>query len=146
MPDNKKLLLDINIRFRDLDAVGHVNHLSILNYFEEGRVAFIQDILGMDLMGTEFNEKLLFIVADISCKFLSQISLNDKLLLEQWVGTIKNKSFTLKYKLRDKNNQDRVFAVGESNHVFFDFKNNRVIPAPAEFSQIVAEYVEHGDD
>jgi|GEM_PF-6608142 len=49
MPENKKLHLDINVRFRDLDALGHVNHLSILSYFEEGRIAFAQQVLGLKL-------------------------------------------------------------------------------------------------
>lgn len=36
----------IRIRWRDLDAYGHVNNAVYLNYLEEARDAFIQKVLG----------------------------------------------------------------------------------------------------
>ena len=38
----------VNVRWRDVDALGHVNHAVFLTYLEEGRDAFYAQILGRD--------------------------------------------------------------------------------------------------
>jgi acyl-CoA thioester hydrolase len=40
----------VNVRWRDVDALGHVNHAVFLTYLEEGRDAFYSQILGGDPM------------------------------------------------------------------------------------------------
>jgi len=36
----------VNVRWRDVDALGHVNHAVFLTYLEEGRDAFYAQVLG----------------------------------------------------------------------------------------------------
>jgi acyl-CoA thioester hydrolase len=38
----------VDVRWRDVDALGHVNHAVFLTYLEEGRDAFFTQILGSD--------------------------------------------------------------------------------------------------
>jgi len=38
----------VDVRWRDVDALGHVNHAVFLTYLEEGRDAFFTNILGGD--------------------------------------------------------------------------------------------------
>jgi acyl-CoA thioester hydrolase len=38
----------VDVRWRDVDALGHVNHAVFLTYLEEGRDAFYQQTLGAD--------------------------------------------------------------------------------------------------
>jgi len=38
----------VDVRWRDVDALGHVNHAVFLTYLEEGRDAFYQQSLGAD--------------------------------------------------------------------------------------------------
>ncbi len=38
----------VNVRWRDVDALGHVNHAVFLTYLEEARDAFFMEILGAD--------------------------------------------------------------------------------------------------
>ncbi len=38
----------VDVRWRDVDALGHVNHAVFLTYFEEGRDAFFVRALGSD--------------------------------------------------------------------------------------------------
>ena len=40
----------VHVRWRDVDALGHVNHAVFLTYLEEGRDAFFTRILGGDPM------------------------------------------------------------------------------------------------
>ncbi len=39
---------EVNVRWRDVDALGHVNHAVFLTYLEEGRDAFYTHALGAD--------------------------------------------------------------------------------------------------
>jgi acyl-CoA thioester hydrolase len=38
----------VDIRWRDVDALGHVNHAVFITYLEEGRDAFYRKVLGAD--------------------------------------------------------------------------------------------------
>ena len=38
----------VNVRWRDVDALGHVNHAVFLTYLEEGRDAFFSEVLGSE--------------------------------------------------------------------------------------------------
>ena|SRR5215469_15274888 len=38
----------VDIRWRDTDALGHINHVVFLTYLEEGRDAFYMEVLGSD--------------------------------------------------------------------------------------------------
>ena len=38
----------VDVRWRDVDALGHVNHAVFLTYLEEGRDAFYTQLLGRD--------------------------------------------------------------------------------------------------
>ena len=39
---------EVNVRWRDVDGLGHVNHAVFLTYLEEGRDAFYTQALGRD--------------------------------------------------------------------------------------------------
>jgi acyl-CoA thioester hydrolase len=39
---------EVTVRWRDTDALGHVNHAVFLTYLEEGRDAFFAQVLGSD--------------------------------------------------------------------------------------------------
>jgi acyl-CoA thioester hydrolase len=39
---------EVNVRWRDVDGLGHVNHAVFLTYLEEGRDAFYARVLGRD--------------------------------------------------------------------------------------------------
>ncbi len=40
------VVLEITVRFRDLDAMGHVNNAVYLTYFEEARVEYLKAASG----------------------------------------------------------------------------------------------------
>ena len=128
--------IQINVRFRDIDGMGHVNNAVFFTYFEEGRKAFFQSIsTGSDL------SIFPFILAHIGCDFLSPIKLNTRLSLEMWVKEIGKKSFGLGYSLIDLTDASIKYAKGESVQVCFDYGENKSIAVPAELKQRLIEYL-----
>ena len=58
----------VNVRWRDTDALGHVNHVVFLTYLEEGRDAFYADVLGSDPH---------YVVARVEIDFRAEIQRDD---------------------------------------------------------------------
>ena len=124
----------IGVRFRDLDANGHVNHVVVFTYFEEGRKTFF---LGHSAPGPFVFP---FIMARISCDYLKSIKLDAGLLLQMWVSNIGNKSFNLCYKLTELSDESIIYAKGESVQVCYDYVQDKSIEIPLELKQTLDRY------
>jgi len=133
----KKFSINISIRFRDIDFMGHVNNAVFFTFFEEGRKAFLNKIFNIS-NPDDYN----FILAHISCDYLKPIKINDLITLQLWIGKTGSKSFTFIYKLINKEDDLLVYAKGESAQVFFDYKKNCTIQIPNEFIDKISEYTE----
>ncbi len=120
----------IDIRFKDLDALGHVNNAVFFTYFEEGRKNFFLKYSSV-LKPSEFG----FILAHISCDYLKPVRLTDRLKLRLIVGAIKNKSFVFHYSLMDRKDDSVVFARGESIQVCYDYSRNKSVPIPPSLKE-----------
>ncbi|MGE0085752.1 MAG: acyl-CoA thioesterase [Desulfococcaceae bacterium] len=124
----------INVRFRDLDAMGHVNNAVYFTYFEEGRKNFFRDI--SDSGKVDFP----FIMAHIGCDFLKPVKLSDQPVLKMQISSIGSKSFGLRYELVNGSDESPVFAKGESVQVCFDYKENRTIPVPGNLKEKLSAF------
>ena len=133
----KKFSINISIRFRDIDFMGHVNNAVFFTFFEEGRKAFLNKILNIS-DPDDYN----FILAHISCDYLKPVKINDLITLQLWIGKTGSKSFTFIYKLINKKDDLLVYAKGKSVQVFFDYKKNCTIQIPNEFIDKISEYTE----
>ena len=56
----------VGVRWRDTDALGHVNHAVFLTYLEEGRDAFLAETLGGDPM---------YVIARLEVDFRAEVRL-----------------------------------------------------------------------
>jgi acyl-CoA thioester hydrolase len=77
---------DIQVRFNDTDALGHLNNTAYALYAEQARVMFFHS-LGM--------EKITLILAHISLDFRKQVTFGDSVYVETKVEKIGNSSVTL---------------------------------------------------
>lgn len=125
MGNHQIFTTDIDLRFRDLDAMGHVNNAVYFSFFEHGRLKFLYSEDQKD----KFPD-MTFILAHASCDYLVPITLECDPVLHLWVKKIGGKSFTFKYRLVERENKDRIYATGESVQVYFDYQENRSIPTP----------------
>lgn len=63
----------IQIRWRDVDAYGHVNNAVYLNYLEEARDAWVQSVLG-PVSGTTWD----FVLARVEIDFRAELTQDDR--------------------------------------------------------------------
>jgi len=115
MVDHKVFTLDIAVRFRDIDAMGHVNNAVFFTYLEQGRIEFTQ--LTPDL-------GISFLLAHVSCDYIKPVMLGNQLTLRMWVNRIGTKSYGFQYEIVDSSDGSAVYATGESVQVLFDPAEN----------------------
>ena len=136
MPQNKIFSIDIEVRFRDLDALGHVNNAVFFTYFEEGRKNFSKSIFKVS-DPSDFT----FILAHVRCDYLKPIKFNDNIALQMWVQHIGNTSFSFGYKLVDDKDSSMVYATGESVQVCYDYSADSSMAVPDTMRVALSQYI-----
>ena len=113
----------IQVRFSDLDVLGHVNNTIYLSYFEMARVHYFKELLGE---GWDWN-KFGIVLAKNEVEYFKSVLLNHEPLITIFTEHIGSKSFTLGYELHVNN---ELFAKGKSIQVCFDASIQQSILVP----------------
>jgi acyl-CoA thioester hydrolase len=136
MHSEKLFSTNIEVRFRDLDALGHVNNAVYFTYFEEGRKHFSKKVFKVSDI-SDFK----FIMAHIQCDFIKPIQFDDHVILQMWVKDIGTKSFSFEYRLVDFSDETMVYATGESIQVCYDYEKNSSMEVPAIMRERLTRYL-----
>ena len=128
-------LLPIQIRFNDIDLMGHVNNSVYFNYFDLGRVAYFEEVFGDDV---EYRKNGV-VIAGTNTNFFKQINLNDKIEVVTKVVKIGNKSFDLHQQIRGINDQE-VKCESFTTMVCFDFVNNCTMIMPEQWRKDIRTF------
>lgn len=112
------------VRWRDLDGIGHVNNAVFFSYFEWARTMYWLTLRGVAQPGPESVE---FIVAHAECDFLRQLSLADDIDIMVMIGEIRNSSFDFLSEIRRISN-DELVAKGKVVAVLYSWSENRKLP------------------
>lgn len=77
---------DLQMRFADTDALGHVNNVSYVAYAETGRVDFLR-VLGKAVTS--------LILANVSVDYRRQVTFGEPIWIDSWVEGLGRSSITL---------------------------------------------------
>lgn len=127
---------DIQMRFRDIDGMGHVNNAVYLSYTELARTQFY-----MRHARKKTLEDIDFILAHVEIDFESQAVWGDEIQVVTWPSRIGTSSFTLTYEVIDQRN-GRLLARAKSVQVSYDYDQRRPKPIPPEFRAFLQEALE----
>ena len=114
---------NVQVRFSDIDILGHVNNVAYFAYFEMARIHYFHPLLGKDW--DWLNEGVVLVQNDAT--YLHPITLHDKPVITVTVTDIGTKSFTLGYHVFVN---DHICATGSSKLVCYDSNNQRSIEIP----------------
>jgi acyl-CoA thioester hydrolase len=126
----------VKIRFRDLDAFGHVNNAVYFTFMEVARVEYFAQI-GL-LKSGEFPSPF-FIIAEASCQFKAPIDMETSLIIQVRVSRLGNSSFDMEYRFVDEVS-DAMLAAGRTVQVTFDYAANRSVPLPNEWRVAITQF------
>jgi acyl-CoA thioester hydrolase len=114
---------DVEVRFRDCDAFGHVNNAVYLTYLEEARFGFWKRLSGATGMPRSF------ILARVECDYRLPVTLGDRLIVRVAVAAVGSTSFTLAYEVLLARTR-QVVATAKTVQVMYDYTAARSIPIP----------------
>jgi acyl-CoA thioester hydrolase len=118
----------IQIRFKDVDRLGHVNNANHITYFELARVEYFAALMG-DVQIDWDKESL--ILAKMEMEYKRPILLTDTIYVYTWISRIGGKSFDMSCSIVAKENgTETEVAKGLSVIVCFDYKANQTISIP----------------
>ncbi|NRA10846.1 MAG: acyl-CoA thioesterase [Crocinitomicaceae bacterium] len=113
----------IQVRFSDLDVLGHVNNNVYLSFFEIARVHYFGHMLGENWNWTTNG----VILAKNNVEYLKPVLLSHEPYVTLFVDYIGTKSFSLNYELHVNG---KLHTTGGSTLVCFDASINETISIP----------------
>ena len=122
--------LDIDVRYRDLDPVGHVNNAVYATYLEHTRTNYYADVLGLA------TEDLSFVLAHVEIDYENSVEADDDVRVGIRVSRIGNKSMTTDFRVEASG---ETAATAESVQVVID-EEGTPRPVPDEWRKAIIEY------
>lgn len=125
---------EIEIRFRDIDAMGHVNNAVYATYLEQARTRYFRDVLETDL------SSISTVLASLTIEFRRPIELADESInVDIDVPELGDSSLPMTYELQTA---DEVVATAESTQVHFDSTAGEARPIPEPLRARIRSYHE----
>lgn len=122
-----KLLLEtpIELRWRDLDALNHVNNASFLTFFEEARLRWFAR-LAEAWQGAHYSP----VLAAVHLNYRRQLSWPNAVLVTLHCERVGTTSLTLAHRLVAADDKNLVYADGNSVLVWVDPGSGKPVPLP----------------
>jgi acyl-CoA thioester hydrolase len=132
MSEYPQAVIPVEVRFRDLDAYGHVNNATFLTYLEHARVRILGDDFSLDADTAD----TAFVMKRVECDFKRPITLRDTIYVRMQVTEMRRSSFTISYDLIDED--ETVYATAQTILVAINPKTLRPSGIPDWFDDALA--------
>jgi acyl-CoA thioester hydrolase len=126
-PSLFKVSVDIEVRWADMDSLGHVNNSCYLTYFETARIAYFERLGPEQRVGAGHIGPVL---AHATCDFIKPVAYPATLTSLLRAVRVGNTSYEFEHLLRDKKTGVAV-AFGLARLVSYDFVARAKAPIPA---------------
>lgn len=132
-----QFFIPIEVRFRDLDGLNHVNNVVYLSYVEQARIKYFDHV-----MGTRFDwNRWGVLLARTEINYIKPLHLKDECKVGIECVSIGRKSLEFQFKIfRSLNDQDEEVASGLNVLVCFDHQENKSIEVPQEWKDAIEKY------
>jgi YbgC/YbaW family acyl-CoA thioester hydrolase len=131
----KTIETDIQIRFADIDSLGHVNNVNLQHYFDLGKMDFYRRAIG--IVGVLSDKTGIFpITAGTQTDYFGQTHPEENIYVETTLEKVGNKSMTFAQRIVSRATGE-VKAASRSAMVAFDFAAQVSVPVPEEWRESV---------
>jgi acyl-CoA thioester hydrolase len=117
------VVVEVPVRFKDIDVGGHAHHSHALVYFEEARAAYWERVTGYRGLGG-----VDYILAEISVRYRARVLWPDTLRVGVRTARLTRKTFEMEYEART--GDGTVVLTGRSTQIMFDYDASRTVPLP----------------
>lgn len=132
-----KTSLPIQIRFNDIDALGHINNNVYFSYFDLGKSTYFENIKRSLVSWTEG----IIVIANINADFLSPIYYREKIAVDTKVIKLGDKSGVFLQQIRStKTNEIKCRC--QSVFVTYNADTQSSMPIPDVWRKAISEFEE----
>lgn len=132
-----KHITEVKVRFMDIDALQHVNNARYLNFLEEARIRYSQEVLGL----FEKIDELNILVARIEIDFMRPIFYNSLVKIFTRVSKIGSKSFVFDSVICvSKNGEDKIVSKSLQTLVAFDPKTGKTVEISEKIRAMIEKF------
>ncbi len=121
---------EIEVRFRDIDEMGHAHHTLPLIYIEEARTSYWRTVLG--------REELDFIMGEVGVRYHRRIRYPSTVSVGVRTTRLGRRSLAMEYDIRDADGE--LLAEGWSEQVMYDYAGGQSKAVPDELRARVEAY------
>ncbi len=123
---------NIQIRFNDIDLLGHANNATIHEYFDIGRLGFLKQTIGDTLL----EGALTLVIVSVKTDFANSIRLYEDIELVTQLKNIGTKSLTLQQQIFTSQAK-QIKATCESVMVCIDQMSNESVIIPENWRRLI---------
>jgi acyl-CoA thioester hydrolase len=139
MDDNAKFknILPIQVRFSDVDMMGHVSNTIYQNYYDSGKVHYFDQVIpDMDFINIGV------VGASVKIEYLKPIFMKTRILVETRVAVLGQKSFTMEHRLVNEQTNE-ILSSCEAVLVCYDLKEKKSMLIPEQWRKNILAYDEN---
>jgi acyl-CoA thioester hydrolase len=126
-------IVPVEVRFRDLDAMGHVNNAVFFTYFEQARTRYWLSLTGASASDVR---SIGFIVVHGECDYVSPATLGETLLVGVRIPAAGKSSFSFEYRIvafdAKQDAPARLVATGKTVQALYDWEAKATVPLTDE--------------
>lgn len=119
---------DLQIRFSDVDVLGHVNNTIYLSFYDTGKAWFFSNILDRAIEWS----KVETVIANVDCCYIAPIFFGEKVVVHTRCEFISDRSFKLMQVIALKDSGE-IKSACETVMVCFDPATQQSIPMPTHW-------------
>lgn len=124
----------LEVRWRDVDALGHVNNAVYFNYLEQARLHYMRELGFLPPNSTQVG----VIIAEASCRFKSPLKLGEQVTIRARVSELRRSSFIFEYRIEGEDG--RLAATAQTVQVCYDYESQRPDPISDEWREALTAY------
>ena len=117
--------VSISVRWRDMDAMGHVNNAKYVSYLEEARVRWMLGVEGVSL-----SDRIAPVVAATNINYRLPIVWPNDIVVELFVERLGNSSVTIGHRIIDQQDEGKLYSEGNVVVVWMDTQTGKSAPLP----------------
>lgn len=122
----------IQIRFADIDGLGHVNNVNLQHYYDLGKNYYFRDVLHIGIGWKKIGP----ITAATETSYFEQTRIDDDIWVETEVEKVGNKSMVFRQRIVN-DVTGKIHSESHSVMVAFDFERQESVRVPDAWREIM---------
>lgn len=122
----------MEVRWGDMDALGHVNNTVYFRFMEQCRVEWLDVAVGPTVAGKEGP-----VIVNAHCNFRRQLKYPARIAVDMYAGKLGRTSVETTYVIRDASDSGIIYADGGAKVVWVDFEKEKSTAMPDSLRQLL---------